>query len=62
MIGDLGYLGDDGNLYVVLPDNTEVDITPRYAARLLYPRRCQRRPCGRYEIHPYASMCRHVSS
>ena len=28
MIGSLGYLGADGKLYVVLPDNTQVDITP----------------------------------
>ncbi len=35
-IGGLGTLGSDGNLWVVLPDNRNVDITPRVAGVSYY--------------------------
>jgi hypothetical protein len=35
-IGNLGQLGSDGNLYILLPDNTTMDVTPKVSGNDQY--------------------------
>jgi hypothetical protein len=51
-LGSLGHLGSDGNLYVVLPDNTTEEVTPNVAGMDSYGFHLN--PPAKY--HPYINL------